>query len=50
MSFERVGGERVWSGRIGEVWVDRFRHDDGAVVEREGVKHPGAVVVLPREM
>lgn len=47
MSFERVDGQRAWRGRIGEVWVDHFRHDDGAVVEREIVRHPGAVVVLP---
>lgn len=47
MSFERVAGEMAWKGRIGEVWVDKFRHEDGEVVERELIKHPGAVVVLP---
>jgi ADP-ribose pyrophosphatase len=47
MTFERVDGKLAWKGRIGEVWVDRFRHDDGEVVEREVIKHPGAVVVVP---
>ncbi len=47
MSFERAGGEKVWQGHIGEVWIEQFRHDDGAVVDREVVKHPGAVVILP---
>ncbi len=47
MSFERIGGEEVWKGRIGRVRVDRFRHDDGEVVTREVVEHPGAVVILP---
>lgn len=47
MSFERVGGQQIWKGRIGELWVDRFRYPDGKAVERELVKHPGAVVILP---
>ena len=47
MSFERTGGEEVWRGRIGVVRVEKFRHDDGKVVEREVIEHPGAVVVLP---
>jgi 8-oxo-dGTP pyrophosphatase MutT (NUDIX family) len=47
VSFERVGGEEVWRGRIGAVRVDQFRHDDGEVVRREVIEHPGAAVVLP---
>src|SRR6059036_570152 len=47
MSFERTGGEEVWRGRIGVVRVEKFRHDDGKVVEREVIEHPGASVVLP---
>ncbi|MFL5839024.1 MAG: NUDIX hydrolase [Thermoleophilaceae bacterium] len=49
MAFERVGSEEVWSGRIASVRVDRFRHDDGGVVEREIVGHPGAVAVVPHD-
>lgn len=47
MSFERIGGEEIWKGHIGTVKVEKFRHDDGGVVQREVVEHPGAVVMLP---
>jgi 8-oxo-dGTP pyrophosphatase MutT (NUDIX family) len=47
MTFERIGGEEVWRGHVGTVRVDRFRHDDGEVVERDVIEHPGAVVMLP---
>jgi ADP-ribose pyrophosphatase len=47
LSFEQVGEEQIWKGRIGTVKVKRFRHDDGEVVSREVVEHPGAVVMLP---
>lgn len=47
MSFERIGGEEVWKGHIGTVKVEKFRHDDGEVVQREVVEHPGAAVMLP---
>ena len=49
MSFERVGTEEVWSGRIASVRNDRFRHDDGEVVDREIVSHPGAVAVVAHD-
>jgi 8-oxo-dGTP pyrophosphatase MutT (NUDIX family) len=47
VAFERVGGEAVYEGRIGKVMVEEFRHDDGDVVQREVIKHPGAAVMLP---
>ena len=47
MSFERIGGEEIWKGHIGTVKVEKFRHDDGEVVEREVIDHPGAAVMLP---
>lgn len=47
MSFERISGEEKWRGQIGTVKVERFRHDDGDIVEREVVDHPGAAVMLP---
>ena len=47
MAFERVGSEVVYEGRIATVRVEKFRHDDGEVVEREVVEHPGAAVMLP---
>jgi 8-oxo-dGTP pyrophosphatase MutT (NUDIX family) len=47
--FEKVGSEVVWQGRIATVRVERFRHDDGEVVEREIVAHPGAVAILAHD-
>lgn len=47
MSFERIDGKEVWQGRICTVRVEEFRHDDGEVVQRESILHPGAVVMLP---
>lgn len=47
MAFEQVGSEVVYEGRIATVRVEKFRHDDGEVVEREAVEHPGAAVMLP---
>jgi 8-oxo-dGTP pyrophosphatase MutT (NUDIX family) len=49
MTFERTGGEEVWSGRIASVRVDRFRHADGEEVTREVVSHPGAVAVVAHD-
>jgi 8-oxo-dGTP pyrophosphatase MutT (NUDIX family) len=47
MAFEKVGSEVVYEGKIATVRVERFRHDDDEVVEREVVEHPGATVMLP---
>ena len=47
MSFEPIGEEEIWKGHIGTVKIRKFRHDDGEVVQREVVEHPGAVVMLP---
>jgi ADP-ribose pyrophosphatase len=49
MAFERVGVQEVWKGRIATVRVERWRHDDGEVVEREVVGHPGAVAVVAHD-
>jgi ADP-ribose pyrophosphatase len=47
MAFKQVGSEVVYEGRIATVRVERFRHDDGEMVEREVIEHPGAAVMLP---
>jgi 8-oxo-dGTP pyrophosphatase MutT (NUDIX family) len=47
LSFERIDGEEIWKGHIGTVKVEKFRHDDGEVVQREVIEHPGAAVMLP---
>jgi ADP-ribose pyrophosphatase YjhB (NUDIX family) len=44
--FERLGGETVYSGRLVEVRIERFRHADGEEVSREIVRHRGAVGVV----
>jgi ADP-ribose pyrophosphatase len=44
--FEPLDGETVYSGRIVDVRVERFRHADGAVVSREIVRHQGAVAIV----
>jgi 8-oxo-dGTP pyrophosphatase MutT (NUDIX family) len=45
-SFEPLDGETVYSGRIVDVRIERFRHADGAVVSREIVRHQGAVAIV----
>jgi ADP-ribose pyrophosphatase len=47
MTFERVGGKMIHEGRIGILRVEEFKHDDGEVVQREVLEHPGAAVMLP---
>jgi ADP-ribose pyrophosphatase len=42
----RLGGETVYSGRLVEVRLERFRHADGEEVTREIVRHRGAVGVV----
>ncbi len=44
--FERVGGTVLHQGRIVRVVEDRFRFADGNEVDREIVRHMGAVGVL----
>jgi 8-oxo-dGTP pyrophosphatase MutT (NUDIX family) len=47
MEFEKVGTKVVYEGTIATVRVEQFRHEDGDVVQREMVEHPGAAVMLP---
>lgn len=47
--FERLGGETQWTGRIVRVVRDRFRYEDGEEVEREIVRHPGAVGIIAHD-
>lgn len=46
-SFEPVGGEVKFAGRIITVSLERYRYADGEVVNREKVAHPGAVGIVP---
>src|SRR3954449_255844 len=49
MGFERIGGEEAWRGKVIAVTVDRFCFEDGEEVEREVVRHPGAVAVVAHD-
>jgi 8-oxo-dGTP pyrophosphatase MutT (NUDIX family) len=44
--FERIASEVVYDGGFFTVCRDTFRHEDGSEVEREIVRHPGAVGIV----
>ena len=44
--FEPLGGDTVYSGRLLDVRVERFRHADGSEVTREFASHRGAVAIV----
>jgi 8-oxo-dGTP pyrophosphatase MutT (NUDIX family) len=46
MSFESLGGQTKFEGKIATVSIERYRHDDGEEVTREKVAHPGAVGIV----
>jgi 8-oxo-dGTP pyrophosphatase MutT (NUDIX family) len=45
-SFEWVGGETVYEGRIVDVRIERYVHADGSEASREVVRHKGAVAIV----
>jgi 8-oxo-dGTP pyrophosphatase MutT (NUDIX family) len=47
--FEPLGGRTVYEGRIVDLRIERFRFPDGEEVEREIVRHQGAVGVLAHD-
>jgi ADP-ribose pyrophosphatase len=47
--FEPIGGDTVYSGRIVDVRIERFRHADGEEVSREVVRHQGAVAIVAHD-
>jgi 8-oxo-dGTP pyrophosphatase MutT (NUDIX family) len=49
MSFEPLGSEIRFEGKVITAGIERYRHDDGAEVSREKVWHPGAVGVVAVE-
>jgi ADP-ribose pyrophosphatase len=46
MGFERLSSEERYRGKIATVRVEEYRHDDGEVVVREVIGHPGAVAIV----
>ena len=47
--FERVGSQTEFKGRLVELRVEEFRHDDGGTTTREIVVHPGAVAAVAHD-
>jgi len=47
--FEKTGEEVKWEGKIAQVRVDSFRHEDGEEVTREVIAHPGAVAIVAHD-
>jgi ADP-ribose pyrophosphatase len=43
----RIDGETAFDGGFLKVQRDRVRLPDGSVTDREFIRHPGAVVILP---
>jgi ADP-ribose pyrophosphatase len=46
---ERVESEEVYHGRLFQVFKDRVRLDNGHLTNREIVRHPGSVAIIPRQ-
>jgi 8-oxo-dGTP pyrophosphatase MutT (NUDIX family) len=47
--FVPLGGRTIYDGRIISVHLERFRYPDGEEVEREIVRHQGAVGVVAHD-
>ena len=43
----RLGGERVYDGRVVKLEVDTVRLADGTESRRELIRHPGATIIIP---
>jgi 8-oxo-dGTP pyrophosphatase MutT (NUDIX family) len=47
--FEHLGGETIYEGRIIDLRSERYRFPDGEEVEREVVRHQGAVAMVAHD-
>lgn len=47
MEYTTLSRREIYAGRVIHVAVDDVRFDDGAMVTRELVTHPGAVTIVP---
>lgn len=45
-SFQSLGSDVEWEGKVFRAGTERFRHADGAEVRRDKAWHPGAVGIL----
>lgn len=48
-AFTRTGGREIFAGHVVSMHVDTFRFEDGEEVEREIVRHPGAVGIVAHD-
>jgi 8-oxo-dGTP pyrophosphatase MutT (NUDIX family) len=44
--MEKLGAEVKYEGKLGQVRIETWRHEDGEEVQREVVGHPGAVGIV----
>lgn len=44
---KRISGEQIFDGKVVKLFLDKAELEDGSVVTREVIKHPGGVCVLP---
>jgi ADP-ribose diphosphatase len=47
--FEHLGGRTVYDGRIVSLHLERYRYPDGEEVEREVIRHQGAVAIVAHD-
>ncbi len=47
--FTRTGGRELFDGHVISLHVDTFRFEDGEEVEREIIRHPGAVAIVAHD-
>ena len=47
--FEPLGGRTVYEGRIVTLRIERYRYPDGEEVEREVIRHQGAVGIVAHD-
>ncbi len=47
--FERTGSETVYEGKLADVTIETFRHEDGEEVSREIIRHQGAVAIVAHD-
>ncbi len=47
--FERTATRTAYEGKLATVTIETFRHEDGEEVEREIVRHQGAVAVIAHD-
>ena len=47
--FEHLGGRTLYDGRIVSLHIERYRYPDGEEVEREVIRHQGAVGIVAHD-